>query len=1085
MAHAAVRCEDVTFKTYLTGRQDQHPIFLEHRVYQGSSGAVYPYGVTDTLLDKWEMKTYRALILENDYLKVMILPQLGGRVHRAYDKVNGRDFVYFNQVIKPALVGLLGPWISGGIEFNWPQHHRPTTFMPTDYEIKTNDDGSASVIVGEREPMHGLSVTTVFTLYEDKALLEIKSRVVNTGSTAKSFLWWSNPAVKGGDQHQSVFPPDVTAVFDHGKRAVIDFPIAHGEYYKVRYDGEDISRYKNLPVPTSYMAWRSDYDFVGAYCHDEKGGLLHYADHHVAPGKKQWTWGYGDFGRAWDRNLTDEDGPYIELMTGIYTDNQPDFTWIEPGEHKEFVQNFMPYSALGMVHNANDKAALKLERTSKGLELGVYAVTALKGTAVLKTEGGAVINSKDIELAPCKAELWQIQDPAVGRLRLILLDESGNELLSYLEHIKTPTPLPETAPNPPLPCEVTSTDEAYFIGQHLEQYHHASRTPDSYYRRGLEIDPLDYRCNTALGNMELGRCNYEEALAYADAALKRCHMLNRNPQDGSASLLKAHALFKLGKEDEAYDEYFRATWSYNAQSAGYTGLSFISCRRGDLNKGFEFAERALQTQSCNPDAVALKCYCALASGLPQAQDIIGEAVAQSPLNAVLHCIKALFDPAHEERLAKALNGREINYISVTEFLCKLGRTDLARDFLNRHDPVGAIASLIKAALTADQALKSELCKAAPSEFASFVRFPNLPFERDMLGTLKDNPFALHLCASFDYSHRLYQKAAALWEQCLTLDPDYVEALRGLGIYSFNKLKDKEKALQCYSKALKNAHSDERILFEHDLLLKLSGADPLKRLSILEEHNVKNCLRDDLKAEYVTLLNIAGRIDEAAALLKDKIFHVWEGGEGRVTGQYAVNAVYRAHRLLQEGKPEEALKAALEGLSFPENLGEGKLVVQTDNDLYFTAALCAKALGQEAQCRAFLDKACAGDTALSEQRYYNDLPCDYLFYHALALRALGKEAEAKSLLCAMQKWSYEAYDSAMEEDFFAVSLPDLVVLDRDPAIERRENCLVMRLLSALGLGDEALFEQTASDLKALQPSNFKVYLYQSIKAGLNF
>lgn len=99
--------------------------------------------------------------------------------------------------------------------------------------------------------------------------------------------------------------------------------------------------------------------------------------------------------------------------------------------------------------------------------------------------------------------------------------------------------------------------------------------------------------------------------------------------------------------------------------------------------------------------------------------------------------------------------------------------------------------------------------------------------------------------------------------------------------------------------------------------------------------------------------------------------------------------------------------------------------------------------------------------------------------------MGKEDEAKSLLLAMQKWSYEAYDSAMEEDFFAVSLPDLVVLDRDPGIERRENCLVMRLLSALGLGDEALFEQTASDLKALQPYNFKVYLYQSIKAGLNF
>lgn len=204
--------EKVTFKTYLTGAQDKHPIFLEHRVYQGSSGAVYPYGVTDTLADKTEDREYEALYLENDYIKVMILPELGGRIQRAFDKVHGKDFVYFNRVVKPALVGLLGPWISGGIEFNWPQHHRPTTYMPVDFSLRNNEDGSATVFVGEKEPMHGLSVTTAFTLYPDKALIEIKSRVYNGNDTPRTFLWWSNPAVKGGDGHQSVFPPDVTAV---------------------------------------------------------------------------------------------------------------------------------------------------------------------------------------------------------------------------------------------------------------------------------------------------------------------------------------------------------------------------------------------------------------------------------------------------------------------------------------------------------------------------------------------------------------------------------------------------------------------------------------------------------------------------------------------------------------------------------------------------------------------------------------------------------------------------------------------------------------------------------------------------------
>ncbi len=187
--------ERVEIPTYETGPQDIHPMFLENRVYQGSSGAVYPYGVTDTLSEQKTLKSWQAVWLENDYIKVMILPELGGRVHRAWDKVKQRDFVYHNEVIKPALVGLLGPWISGGIEFNWPQHHRPTTFMPVDFTLEAHDDGAQTVWVGETEPMHGLQVMTGFTLRPDRAALEIASRVYNGNATPRHFLWWANPAV--------------------------------------------------------------------------------------------------------------------------------------------------------------------------------------------------------------------------------------------------------------------------------------------------------------------------------------------------------------------------------------------------------------------------------------------------------------------------------------------------------------------------------------------------------------------------------------------------------------------------------------------------------------------------------------------------------------------------------------------------------------------------------------------------------------------------------------------------------------------------------------------------------------------------
>ena len=335
---------------------------------------MYPYPTIDRIGDNKVEKAYRAVYLENEYLKVMILPELGGRIQRAYDKTNGYDFIYYNHVIKPALVGLLGPWISGGIEFNWPQHHRPTTYLPVDCTILENEDGSKSVVTHDVDQMYGTGEITKITLYPGKAYIEITGQLYNRTALPQTFLWWANPAVPVNENTQSIFPPDVHAVVDHGKRDVSRFPIATGVYYKKDYsEGVDISRYKNIPVPTSYMAEKSKYDFVGGYDYGREAGILHVADHHISPGKKQWTWGCGDFGKAWDRNLTDEDGPYVELMTGVYTDNQPDFTWLKPFEEKVFRQYFMPYKAVGQVKNATKDAAVHLSCGQGTAKVVVYA----------------------------------------------------------------------------------------------------------------------------------------------------------------------------------------------------------------------------------------------------------------------------------------------------------------------------------------------------------------------------------------------------------------------------------------------------------------------------------------------------------------------------------------------------------------------------------------------------------------------------------------------------------------------------------------------------------------------------------------
>ena len=603
-----VRVEDRLIPTYVAGAPDKNPMFLENRVYQGSSGVIYPHPIVERVADDKTDVTYRAIFLENKYLEIMLLPELGGRVQMARDKSNGFHFVYYNRVIKPALVGLTGPWISGGIEFNWPQHHRPSTFQPVDYRIDENDDGSVTVWFSEIERMFRTKGMVGFTLYPDRAYLELSVQLYNRTPFPQTFLWWANPAVHVNDDYQSVFPPDVTAVMDHGKRDVSGFPIATGAYYKHDYSpGTDISRYKNIPVPTSFMAHHSDYDFLGSYDHGRRAGMLHVANHQLVPGKKQWTWGDGDFGRAWDRQLTDDDGPYIELMCGAFTDNQPDFSWLMPGEEKRFTQVFMPYKDIGPPKNASKDAVISLEIEDGCARMGVY-VTSRREAHVMLSDRGTFLYSKEMALSPDKSLLETIPLPPDAdprRLKLSVWDDH-RILVSYepANDKELPPPQPAAAARPP--AEIDSNEELYLSGLHLEQYRHATYPPEPYYLEALRRDPSDSRCNNALGLLLLRRGKFAQAEAYLRAATASLTRRNPNPYEGEAFYNLGLALKFQGKSQQAIDALYKATWNAAWVSAASMELARLSWRRRHFDEALELIERALATNWHNHKARHLK-----------------------------------------------------------------------------------------------------------------------------------------------------------------------------------------------------------------------------------------------------------------------------------------------------------------------------------------------------------------------------------------------------------------------------------------------------------------------------------------------
>ncbi|MGM9735579.1 MAG: DUF5107 domain-containing protein, partial [Candidatus Cryptobacteroides sp.] len=601
--------EKVVIPTYEVGKPEKNPIFLEKRVYQGSSGVVYPYPVIESISNEKTDREYDAVYIENEYIKMMVLPELGGRVQMAYDKIRQRHFIYYNHVIKPALVGLAGPWISGGIEFNWPQHHRPSTYMPVDCTIEESEDGSVTVWVNEMERMFHQKGMAGFTLRPGCAYLEIKGRLSNRTGMPQTFLWWANPAVAVNEHYQSVFPPDINAVFDHGKRAVSSFPIATGTYYKMDYSaGVDISNYKNIYVPTSYMAVNSRFNFEGGYENDTKAGMLHVANHHISPGKKQWTWGNGDFGRAWDRNLTDEDGPYIELMAGVYTENQPDFTWLQPYEEKSFVQYFMPYRELGVVKNASRDLLLNIEEEGSGkVRFKIFATSRQEVKVILRTDCGKVLYEKDAVITP--EELLD-ETVAAGEVKINELNleiyRNGRIVLDWHAESDEVKPIPDAAEAALPPQQTKTCEQLYLTGLHLEQYRHATWSPVDYYEEALRRDPSDVRNNNALGLWYIRKGRFEKAESYLRTAVKVLQKRNPNPYDGEPIYNLGLCLKYQGRYDEAYDFFYKSTWNAAWQDAGYFACAQISAMQARWEDAHDEINKSLIRNWHNHQARALK-----------------------------------------------------------------------------------------------------------------------------------------------------------------------------------------------------------------------------------------------------------------------------------------------------------------------------------------------------------------------------------------------------------------------------------------------------------------------------------------------
>lgn len=1059
--------EDILLPTYSIGKAEKNPMFLEKRVYQGSSGVVYPYPVVEKVEDTCEEKCYHAVYLENEYIKVMILPQLGGRVQMAYDKIKKRHFIYYNQVIKPALVGLTGPWISGGIEFNWPQHHRPSTFLPVDYTIERGDDGSAIVWVSERERMFHQKGMAGFTLRPGRAVLEIQGKVYNPTPVPQTFLWWANPAVAVNEAYQSVFPADVHAVFDHGKRDVSRYPVATGTYYKMDYSaGVDISRYKNIPVPTSYMAIRSRYNFVGGYENDTRAGVLHVANHHISPGKKQWTWGNGDFGRAWDRNLTDADGPYIELMAGVYTDNQPDFTWLQPYEEKTFVQYFMPYRELGVVKNASSDLLMNIEPEGKGALLKVFATSVQTDLhIVIKKSGKICLDiTKDVFPETILEEFLPLDD--LSDIQVCIRNAAGKLLLSWEPEPDEVQPIPEPALAALAPEEVRTVEQLYLTGLHLEQYRHATYSPTDYYLEAIRRDPADVRSNNAMGLWLIRKGQYAGAEPYLRRAVKTLTERSPNPYDGEPLYNLGLSLKYQGKTEEAYDFFYKACWNGAWQDAGYYSLAQLSAERGDWQEALYEIDKSLLRNWHNLRGRHLKAtILRRLRRNEEALALIEDSLRIDRFNFGCGFEKYLItkDASDFDKLTTLMRREAHNYEELALDYASAGCWEeawLVADTAIRHKVSGSTLLHYYKSWFLIRLGRKEEAKAAIREAekqSPDYCFPNaleaLQALQAVIRLTTETPKALYYLGNLWYDKRQYPEAIACWEMSAQRGTAFPTVWRNLALAYFNKLNKREEAVALLEKAFALDPSDARILLELDQLYKRLNRSHTERLAFLDKHKKVAFLRDDLYLEYITLLNQLGRYEEAIQRMDARKFHPWEGGEGKVPAQYQLSRLELAKKFLSDKKYAEALALIDACFIYPSHLGEGKLYGSQENDFYYYKACALQGLGCEEEASALFLTASAGNAQPAAALYYNDQKPDKIFYQGLALRKLGREKEACGRFNTLVSYGEKHLYDSFRMDYFAVSLPDLQIWEEDMDKKNRVHCHYLMGLGHWGLGNK--------------------------------
>ena len=1032
--------QTIQLDTYPEAAREALPMFAENRVHQRTSGNPYPNKVVSEAQRRVrEKREYTLLRLENEYLEIGILPELGGKIWYARDKKKGYDFFYKNNVIKPALIGVLGSWTSGGLEFNWPFHHRASTFMPVDYAVEQGD-GYAIVWLSEHEPINRMKGMVGVCLRDGECIFETRVKVDNPTPFRHSFLWWENAAVPVDESYEIFFPEDVNYVRFHYKRSVTTYPIANnnrfGAFNGIYYDGDtDISKHKNTRKATSYFSAESAYDYFGGYDQGKAAGVVHIADHHISPGKKMFTWAYSQLAKTWENALTDNDGQYAELMAGCYSDNQPDLTWLMPGETKTFSQRWFPIHDGGIPAFANENGAVYMND-----KLGLQSVRHLKDAHVCVSENGKTVFEAYMDI-PCY-ELISVCSIEKKTGVKVTVTERGRTILCYEVKAHAEREIPEPRRELPYYKAVKTAEELYLLGLHVEQYRSPEYSAEQCYLEALERDAEHAPSAAALAELYLKKGDAQNALTYIDIAERSTTRFNIRTESGKIYYLKGLALCALTRLDEGYDYLYKASWCYDYKCAAMLHIGLLDIRRRDFSRAVSHLSEVMSANSRSLVASAFLGYARYLDGdLEGAKTCWLNALSADKMNLYARAFISLTEGRLDGFTDFLRTDATQVVMDLAEPLAEAGLYGELRALIegvNRHKPLGAIAQYVLADITG----------ASVTGAPTGIAFPSRDYEEKvLLRATKNHPEdaeAYYLLGCLQYGKGKYEQGIAAFEGGLALGEDY-RAYRNLAAAYYSHRNDKVKALDYMKKAAVLASSDDKqITFETAYLMAKLNVPASEIETFIKGRNTD---RDDVTVELARAYNHQNQPDRALSLLLDRRFVACEGGEHYIADQYMYAYYLKGRAAYLAGDLEGALRFFVSAQELPQSLGSGLWNDIKKVPYQYFAARCLEKLGRKDQARAIY-------RSFGTYRfdYFTDMYLyTFAYYAAKGLEALG-DKEAGDRLIKTRFAEFESAAAQQTLGYFGTT-PFFISFIDQPAEARTLHYAYPLYLFASYLGDE--------------------------------